>query len=1088
MGAECIRRRAVRKGLEGQGRGGVVIVTTMSRNPALPPALLRALRSVGRRRRALAVLQSAAWMALGFTGLVLALPALALVAERVATSRSMAAGPGPWGPALLAARLLWLAAAAGTIVLPLQRFSWEPFRRSASLLRIARAVDERVPETRSGLLVAVDLQRFLDDEATALHDAETRRLAQLHLDRADAAAAHVSASALLPLPALGRRTLVGPLLLAVAALLATQWPGRFAAGWAALRAGAEDPQSLDAGAGEAATLTLRNVRIVLDAPDYSRRADLILDGSSGDFQALPGTRVFLDADLPVSGTAAAVLWQDAPPQSATLEKSRIHAQFQVPATGGYRIELQRSLGREPLRTRRFRVDALPDLLPELEVAGPPDERLELKPQEEVSLAVRASDDFGLSRMDLVIERLGREMQRIRVDALPNGASRWEDVVRWAASSVHDGQGGDLALVVEVWDNDTVSGPKKTRSRPVELYVPTPRDHHARVLDHKTRLLNQALDLLAALLVADQHAREQTATSRVIADHESHGRMAQALFETARDLAQSMSQDRWEREDVFLGIGRAVENLARRWSALDEFVEVRVRPLETATLPGATVAALVEARESAVSELERISLDLAAFVDIHSGEDARASLADLEPGMADLADLLRRGSEGEPVSKQLEDALAELQQRLQEIAQQLAERRNGPDDSFTNRLPKDLGPDVMQQIRELAQQGRWEEARALLEKAMQELDRLQEGLDEEVAGNAGSQESSALDAQLQAALDRVKELEKEQQRVNEQTADLERRFGSGDGMTAAQRADVSRRMEELRQRIRELPLTALDDRLRGSARQWANLAGRVAQRMQDAALDGRLDEAAGAAATAEGYLQELSSELQAQRQNPDAARQQAIQSAGTAAELAGQIAERLRNAQSAAEQSRQRSSQAGAQAQSGQSQVREGTAELREQVEGIGGSAWNPVRGREALEQAGKLMERAGDRIAEGRAGAARANGQDALKQLQAFRNELEDARQSMQAGGRMGQGQAGAPGMAAGPDGGQRRSSQRGSDPWGRAEGALGQFERGEVVMPEPEDFVSPEAFRALVQEGATQDAPERYRPLNRNYYEELIK
>ena len=61
-------------------------------------------------------------------------------------------------------------------------------------------------------------------------------------------------------------------------------------------------------------------------------------------------------------------------------------------------------------------------------------------------------------------------------------------------------------------------------------------------------------------------------------------------------------------------------------------------------------------------------------------------------------------------------------------------------------------------------------------------------------------------------------------------------------------------------------------------------------------------------------------------------------------------------------------------------------------------------------------------------------------------------------------------------------------DPWGRVEGLQGEGSGGEVDLPDPEDFVSPEAFRSLVQEGAVGDAPQRYRPLNSSYYEELLR
>jgi hypothetical protein len=44
------------------------------------------------------------------------------------------------------------------------------------------------------------------------------------------------------------------------------------------------------------------------------------------------------------------------------------------------------------------------------------------------------------------------------------------------------------------------------------------------------------------------------------------------------------------------------------------------------------------------------------------------------------------------------------------------------------------------------------------------------------------------------------------------------------------------------------------------------------------------------------------------------------------------------------------------------------------------------------------------------------------------------------------------------------------------------------VELTDPDEFDGPEAYRALLQEGAQGDAPDRYKPLNGTYYEELVR
>ena len=119
------------------------------------------------------------------------------------------------------------------------------------------------------------------------------------------------------------------------------------------------------------------------------------------------------------------------------------------------------------------------------------------------------------------------------------------------------------------------------------------------------------------------------------------------------------------------------------------------------------------------------------------------------------------------------------------------------------------------------------------------------------------------------------------------------------------------------------------------------------------------------------------------------------------------------------------------------------------------------------------MNRAAHGLQQGRAEQAIGAEQDALSQLRLCKRSLEGALKGMEGKGAMGQS-------------GAAMASQ--STPWSRVESFRGDARGHEVEIPDPEDFVSPEAFRALLQEGASEEAPRRYKPLNRSYYEELVR
>ncbi len=1005
---------------------------------------------------------------MGIAAVVLLLPAVGAPEE----------GPGSWVRIL--ARIWLIGWAVGSVI----RFVIPPWRRTADPLNLARAVDDRVSETRDSLHAAVDLAGALDDGRW--DDPVTRHLARDHLAAASDRVSVVDPRALLPWSSLGRGVLLGPGLLFVAGLVLLAAPEPSQRGWdrlfGPLPAGdfaAEDAESAEDA--EPVTLVLRNLVLTLTPPAYSLRETLTLDGTTGDFQALPGTAVALAADVPSGGEDVAVVWYapegDPVRFEGTVRGDRVEVGFVAPGSGHYRVELGRGRIRETLRTRRFRVEALPDDPPDLEVSGL-EGTVEVKPDDVLPLAVLASDDFALSRLELVVLKGRQEIARESIADVV-GRPDFDGVHGWSPARL-DGQGGELRLVVEAWDNDTVNGPKVTRSRAVEAWVPTPRDHHRKVLQLKKRLLDQSLDLLAALLVDNATLPRDGDREAILQQHDQEARLAVGLFQTASELGAAMEADPFEKRAVFLGIGTAIENLGRRWEEVVDVAETQIRPDTHLSIDRTTVRTLSLRREETISELERIVLDLEAFVDLQIGEDAADQLAGVEPQLADLADLIRQSSEGAMVDEEIEAAFQELQDALQEIAQQMAERSRGPDEGFQNRMPDGLQRSALEEIRELLEQGKHEEAMEKLRQAMDALDQMKDGLQQEQQQMAGGQEAEQLAQALQHGIEESKRLEAEQQALLDETRAMQERFGTGDPFNEAQQEQLAEDIEELQQRIGALPPQGLTPRTRGGVQSWARAAAQSADRLEQRMDEGDLNSAMQQASEASAYLDEARDELRTASGDSAEAVDDARRDVQAAADLAEDIRQRLADAEALARRAQGQAASASEGMQERQGQTAEGVGELRQQMEEMGGSAYNPVSGRENLDAAGQMMQRSRGRLGQGRTQPAIGSQEGAIGQLQAFRQSLEEQQQAMQSGQRMGQ----QPGQGQ-PQQGQ--GSQQG--PWARADDHSGDStDHDEVELPDPDDFDSPEAFRALVQEEAGGDAPERYRPMNNSYYEELVK
>jgi hypothetical protein len=971
------------------------------------------------------------------------------------------------GAARVVARLLLLV----SVVAPLLAVLLPAWRRTGSLLDLARAVDARVPETRNSLWTAVDLQQAASAGAFTGH--AERSLLDRHLADAASATNHVAASTLLPARSLGARTAAGPALLGLLALLATFGPSGLSEGWSRLFGPPAAVAEATAEEGiDVADLTLRNLRLELTPPAYSGRESLVLDGTTGDFQALAGTRVGVTAGVGRTGGKARLVVSGADPTDAELSGKRLDGSFTVPGGGFWRVEVDRGLGGVS-RSRKFRIELVPDRPPELQVTAPAVK--ELRPEESLALDINTRDDFGLSRVDLVVERRGRPIARQTIMEL-GGAPAFEGRNTFVPREWIGEQGGELELVVESWDNDTVQGPKVTRSRAVEVYVPTARDHHNKVLALKQQLLGRTIDLLALILVDAGGVRGRIEASTVLGQHALHRTGMDGVQQTGRALTLAMTSDTLEDRAVYLGTVQLLENLARSWQPLDDLVADRVAGRKRVYVDGSTLMEIGGARVDLVDELERVILDLDAFVSLHQGGDALDSISDLEPSAAQVADLLRQAQDGKPVSAELAAAFEALQKQLAEVAQALLERSGGPDDGFLNQLPEQIGEDRMAQIQKAIDEGRFEDAMELMQEAMEAIAATEEALQSEAQDMAGAQVADAVRQKLQEGIDQVRELEAQQQAVIEGTEGLQERFGSGDGLEEDAFAEIDQAIQALRDGIDDLPPESLGGPDGGAVRSWERMALRQAMRLQEAWDEGALREAADHAEMTGADLAEMARELgntdQGVRADNAAAEDRALEARARAED----IAQKLQSAVAQASRSRQQAGAASEGIQGQQQSVAEGAGELAEKMGKMGGSAFNPAGGRQQLGGAQQLMERAGSQLRQGRTGRAVAAEQDALKQLQAYRESLEGAQQAMQPGQRMGGGQ-GSPrpgGFAQQPGDGQGLS---GDTPQG-----------GDVELSDPDDFLSPEALRALLQEGAADDAPERYKPVNRGYYEELAR
>ncbi len=1041
------------------------------------PSLLHELLSRVRRRR-----RGLAWLALASVSVGI-LAGMALVS-------ALFHGAGIGHPALPTG--LGILSLAFFCLLAI-RILVRPYQWTADLLHLARAMDDRVATSHDSLSTAIELERRgipPDREAQALQEAA--------LLQAEGVAQGVKLEAILPLSASGTPALMGPVLILLLGLAWVVAPEAVEGGWRTLwGAGANDPGAASS-LQDQGDLPLSDVRLSLTPPAYTGWEPVVMEGSTGDLEAMPGTQVEFTARLPFRAAEGRYSLGGGGPFAAEITAgNRVTFQFVVPrepkagesAAGEmgsqglheYRVEA-RPEGLMPTwrHSRKMTVRIVRDAFPTISIAGATGP-LDLRPEEGVTQVIHVEDDFGISRVDRVVYRGGQALLRktLGKDSVPPRRMDLTDGFTPGAEPAL-AEGGEFEIVVEAWDNDTVSGPKVTRSPPLRIHILTPVDRHRRLRDLQEELKEKLISALGEHLVQVEDGYRGEDQEGVRGIHARNREQMMDIFRLAGELREGSREDPLEAPLRKARLGSALDGIARAWDGVDALVE---RDL-TATTGGfrrvRSWDSLLAAQGDLVTALEKGVLTLDEAVEQGVAEEVLARANKAEDAMANLMKALDEAKMGKDRKAELNRALQDLQRQLSEMAKAQQQGQDAPRDEYLNPDLENAQKFDMGEIQKLIAEGKYQEALEKMRKLAEALAQGKEQLQEQSGGMAGEAARQEL-ARLDALAKEAREMEKKQEGVMAETDPLAKRFGEDSNAQALQEA--ARKLGELEKRLGRLPSSSagMDAASQRSMAVRSERAQEAVQRARRAAQRGDGEEALAEAESSLETLMDLESMMgqkaQASGSAPSsAAAKRASQAAGEAAELNREILESLEGGESAREQRQQAAAEGQGTARK-QRGLRQGVSGLQEKMQqGQGSSLFDGTQGGRQLEASGQLMESAAGDLEAGEPGRSRSAQKQALEQLREFRQGVEQARSDLAEAMK---------GSGKGSPGGQAGAGARYG---GYFDGQWGRQEKGEVELPLPDEFLGPEEFRRAVMEGAAEDVPDAFRYLNSEYYQELVK
>ena len=270
---------------------------------------------------------------------------------------------------------------------------------------------------------------------------------------------------------------------------------------------------------------VRQLRQRYDFPAYTGLSSRLETEQAGDISAIVGTRVSFEIISSKALKATQLVFSDTTELACRVEGRIARTMLQVKKSGTYHIELMDIEGITNAQPIEYRVLAIPDEAPTVRIAFP-GENTDLGESMLVGLVAEAVDDFGFSAMNLVYRWANHKPQKLSIPIPDEGLSEIRVDYVWDLNDMDLMPEDQVKYYIEVYDNDTISGPKLGRS--AEFVVRFPSIYE--IFQEVEQQQQQQIDELARIV-------------------EEGKRMQKHLEEVRRELLKEENLDWEKKQDV-----------------------------------------------------------------------------------------------------------------------------------------------------------------------------------------------------------------------------------------------------------------------------------------------------------------------------------------------------------------------------------------------------------------------------------------------------------------------------------------------------------------------------------------------------------
>ena len=489
-----------------------------------------------------------------------------------------------------------------------------------------------------------------------------------------------------------------------------------------------------------------DLKVTLYPPHYTGLPDRTFAG--GNVHGVKGSTLSFSATTNKDMAQAVVALDDGREVPLKLTGDTAQGSLVLFRSQRYRIRVEDAFGFRNLPIS-YEMVAVPDGFPLVELLKPTED-LEVNGDERLALEYRASDDYGLRQVTLVAN-IGEREERLPVWR-DEPVRNLEDTFIWDLEDVRLEEGDVVVYHLEVLDNDTISGPKLVKSRPLSLRLKNLKAEHRQVAEMIRDISDKMVDLLGDHLESppEEHGSGEPPGQRV----------AEGLDRMLQRVDEAMQRTRMDRISDF-ATWTDLETLKRNLQhARDDLVEGM---REAASAPERE-----QAHDAMATELERLSMLSEDVSRRLAGQDMASTARDMvrdQQRFLESLDKLRSGN------KELDEVLKELSKlsrQLQELQASLAQFAQQVPDQFVNpstlrNMPFSDMQSMMDQIRQKLREGDIEGALQMAREMFNQMAQLAAML-----RNGQQRAQGSMMARMQGAMSRssneLQEILQEQQEI------------------------------------------------------------------------------------------------------------------------------------------------------------------------------------------------------------------------------------------------------------------------------------------------------------------------------------